>query len=45
MLVLFCVQMVQTINNESNWKKKRKPTTFHYKQVKDMQTCQENIKS
>jgi hypothetical protein len=39
MLVLFCVQVVQTNNNESSWKKEIKQL-FYYKQAKDMKTCQ-----
>jgi hypothetical protein len=41
MLVLFCVQIVQTNNNESNWSKKKETTTFYCKQAKDMWPCQE----
>jgi hypothetical protein len=33
MLVLFCVQIVQTNNNESNWKEKRKQLSIVDKQI------------
>jgi hypothetical protein len=39
MLMLLCVQVVQTNNNESSWRKKIK-TTFYYKQAKNMKVCQ-----
>jgi len=43
LVLLICVQVVQTKNNESNWKgKKKKPTILYYKQKKDMWTCQES---
>jgi len=41
MLMLLCVQIVQTNNNESNWKEK-KETTFYSRQAIDMWPCQEN---
>jgi hypothetical protein len=40
--MLFCVQVVQTSNNESNWRKKKKISTFYCKQAKDMWACQES---
>jgi len=39
MLMLLCVQVVQTNNNESSWREKIK-TTFYYKQAKNMKVCQ-----
>jgi hypothetical protein len=45
MLVLLCVQVVQTNNNESSSREKRATTTFYCKQAKYMQACQENKKS
>jgi hypothetical protein len=42
MLVLFCVQVVQTNNNEFSWKEKKKTTTLYCRPAKDMQACQEN---
>jgi len=30
MLVLICVQIVQTNNNESNWKRKKKKRQHHF---------------
>jgi hypothetical protein len=42
MLVLFCVQVLQTNNNEFSWKEKKKTTTFYCRPAKDMQACQEN---
>jgi len=44
LLILFCAQIVQTNNNESNWNKRKETTTFYCKQAKDMWTCQENKK-
>jgi hypothetical protein len=41
MLVLLCVQVVQTNNNESSSREK-KETTFYCKQAKDMRACQES---
>jgi hypothetical protein len=40
MLILLCVQVVQTNNNESSWREKIKTTTFYCKQAKDMEVCQ-----
>jgi hypothetical protein len=39
MLMLLCVQVVQTNNNESSWREKIKTTTFYCKQAKDMEVC------
>jgi hypothetical protein len=38
MLVLFCVQVVQTNNNESNWREKQKKKNFLMQKTKEMQS-------
>jgi hypothetical protein len=42
MLVLFSVQVVQTNNNESNWREEK--TIFLCKPEKEIQTCQKSKK-
>jgi hypothetical protein len=42
MLVLFCVQIVQTNNNDPIEKKKKKKTIFYCRQAKNMQACQKS---
>jgi hypothetical protein len=43
-VILPRVQIVQTNNNESNWRKMKDTTTFYCKQAKDMWIYQENQK-
>jgi len=44
MLMLLCVQIVQTKNDESNWKEKKDTTSYSSRQAKDMWPCQEFLK-
>jgi hypothetical protein len=45
MLVLLCVQVVQTNNNESSSREKKETTTYYCKQAKYMRACQESKES
>jgi hypothetical protein len=44
MLMLFCVQVVQTNNNESSWKEKKKQQLSNIDKQKIIWTCQESKK-
>ncbi len=54
MLMLLCVLVVETNNNESSWRKKerdnwkkreKEPTNFQLQQAKDMRACQKKKKA
>jgi hypothetical protein len=45
MLVLLCVQVVQTNNNESSSRENKEATNFYCKEAKDMRACQESKKN
>jgi hypothetical protein len=43
--MVLCVQVVQTNNNESRWKKSKEIITFNCRQVKDMWDLLRNQKN